>query len=228
LVIYREIDRSSFIKIFEECILNILKRKTGTDNYSVIFNPKNEDIEIIRTFKVVADNDDYDDNDSMPISVVQQIDEDYEIGDIVSETVDIDVFNRTQLMTLRNNIVDRIKRINKLNSYNSYKDLVGEIITAEVVKYNKNETILKYDNVIIILPASNKLDKDKFIVGKLTKVHIDKINDTYKDIVIIGSRNSKDFIKKIFELEFNSIQSGEITIEDVIIVGDRIKVIVDT
>jgi transcription antitermination factor NusA-like protein len=101
-------------------------------------------------------------------------------------------------------------------------------MAKKLIKYNKNETILKYDNVIIILPASNKLDKDKFIVGKLTKVHIDKINDTYKDIVIIGSRNSKDFIKKIFELEFNSIQSGEITIEDVIIVGDRIKVIVDT
>lgn len=228
LVLYREIDRATFIKIFEESILSILKKKSGSDNYSVIFNPKNEDIEIIRTYKVVSDNDDYNDEDCIAISIAQQIDEDFEVGDEVSETVDIDIFNRTQLMNLRNVIVEKIKRVNKQNNYNSYKDLVGEIITAEIVKHNKNEIILKYDNVIIILPATNKLDKDNFVNGKLVKVYIDKINDTYKDIIISANRNSKEFIKKILEAEFSVIQSGEINIEDVIIVGDRIKVIVDT
>ena len=73
----------------EESFRSVIAKLFGSDdNYDVIVNPDKGDFEIYRNRTVVADGEVKDDNREISLTEARQIDEDYEVGEEVSENVD--------------------------------------------------------------------------------------------------------------------------------------------
>ena len=139
----KNIDRSTLISVMEESFRNVLAKMFGTDeNFDVIINPDKGDFEIYRNRKVVEDGQVQDENLEIALSEARKIDEDYEVGEEVTDTVNFIDFGRRAILTLRQTLASKILDLQKEGLYTRYSEMVGQIVSAELYQIWKREMLL--------------------------------------------------------------------------------------
>jgi transcription termination/antitermination protein NusA len=228
----KNIDRPTMIKVLEEVFRTMIRKKFGTDaNFDVIINPESGDLEMWRTREIVDDNsEDIWDYDKIPLEEAKKIEPDFEIGEEVAELVKLEDFGRRIVQTARQTLIQKIKDLEKEGLYDKYKDMVGELISAEVYQVLGREIILMdSDGNELSLPKAEQIGKDRFKKGEPVKAVIHKaemLNGTPK---ITLSRTSPVFLERLFENEIPEIYDGVIMIRKIVREpGDRAKVAVES
>lgn len=227
----KNIDRATLMSVLEECFRSVIAKTYGSDdNYDVIVNPDKGDFEIYRNRTVVADGEVKDSNREIALSEARGIDNDYEIGEEVSQTVQFSEFGRRAILTLRQTLASRILELEHDSLYNQYKDRVGEVITGEIYQSWKREALLVDDaNNELILPKTEQIPGDHFRKGETARAVILRVDNTNGAPKIILSRTSPLFLQRLLESEVPEIQDGLITIHKVArIPGERAKVAVES
>ncbi len=128
----KSIDRPTMISVLEEVFRTMIRKKYGTDdNFDVIINPENGDLEMWRTREIVDDDsEDIWDYDKIPLTEARKIQTDFEVGEEVAEEVKLIDFGRRLVQTARQTLIQKIKDLEKEMLYDKYKDQVGELITG--------------------------------------------------------------------------------------------------
>ena len=136
----KSIDRTTLVSVLEESFRNVLAKIFGSDeNFDVIVNPDKGDFEIYRNRVVVADGEVQDENKEIALKEARKIEQDYEVGEDVSEKVDFNKFGRRAILNLRQTLASKILELEHDSLYNKYKDRVGQIISGEVYQTWKRE-----------------------------------------------------------------------------------------
>jgi N utilization substance protein A len=227
----RNIDAATLVGVIEESFRSILAKLYGTDeNFDVIINPKNGDCEIHRTRIVVEDDNVQDPNKEMPLSEARGIADDYEVGEEVSESFDFKKFGRRAILTLRQTLASKILELEHDSLYNKYKDMVGQIVSAEVYQIWKNEMMLIDDeNNELILPKSEQIPGDFFRKGEPIRAVVLRVDNQNNNPKIYLSRTSPDFLRRLLEEEVPEIADGLFTVKDIArIPGERAKIAVES
>ena len=227
----RNIDAATLVGAIEERFRGVLAKLFGTDeNFDVIINPKNGDCEIHRTRVVVEDDQVVDSNKEMPLSEARSIADDYEVGEEVSENFDFQKFGRRAVLTLRQTLASKVLELEHDSLYNKYKDLVGQIVSAEVYQVWKSEVMLVDDeNNELILPKSEQIPGDFYRKGEMIRAVVLRVDNQNNNPKIYLSRTAPDFLRRLMEEEVPEITDGLITIKGVArIPGERAKVAVES
>ena len=227
----RNIDAATLVGVIEESFRGVLAKLFGTDeNFDVIINPKNGDCEIHRTRVVVEDDQVVDSNKEMPLSEARSIADDYEVGEEVSENFDFQKFGRRAVLTLRQTLASKVLELEHDSLYNKYKDLVGQIVSAEVYQVWKSEVMLVDDeNNELILPKSEQIPGDFYRKGEMIRAVVLRVDNQNNNPKIYLSRTAPDFLRRLMEEEVPEITDGLITIRGVArIPGERAKVAVES
>ena len=227
----KNIDRATMISVLEDSFRSVLIKRFGTDeNFDVIINDDKGDFEIWRNREVVKDEDLEDENLQISLSEAKKIDEDYELGEEVTDEVKFLDFGRRAILSLRQNLSARILELEKDNIYHSYKDRVGDIVTGEVYQIWKREILIIDDEGNeLILPKAEQIPSDFFRKGDNVRAVVVKVEIRNNNPLIILSRTSPVFLERLFELEVPEIFDGLITIKKIVRVpGERAKVAVES
>ena len=227
----KNIDRATLVSVLEECFRSVIAKIHGTDeNYDVIVNPNKGDFEIYRNRTVVADYDVKNPNMEISLSEARQIDDDYEVGEEVSQRVEFSDFGRRAILTLRQTLASRILELEHDTLYNQYKDRVGEVISGEVYQSWKRETLVTDDlGNELILPKTEQVPGDFFRKGETLRAVISRVDNANGNPKIIISRTDPMFLQRMIEDEVPEIQEGIIRICKVArIPGERAKVAVES
>ena len=227
----RNIDAATLVGVIEESFRGVLAKLFGTDeNFDVIINPKNGDCEIHRTRVVVEDDKVVDSNKELPLSEARSIADDYEVGEEVSENFDFQKFGRRAVLTLRQTLASKVLELEHDSLYNKYKDLVGQIVSAEVYQVWKSEVMLVDDeNNELILPKSEQIPGDFYRKGEMIRAVVLRVDNQNNNPKIYLSRTAPDFLRRLMEEEVPEITDGLITIKGVArIPGERAKVAVES
>jgi N utilization substance protein A len=227
----KNIDRATMMSVLEDVFRTTLARKYGTDeNFDVIINIDKGDFEIWRNRRVVADDEMTDSNLQISLTEAQKIDEDYEVGEEVTDEVKMADFGRRSILTLRQNLSSRIVELEKGNIYAKYKDRVGEIITGEVYQVWKREIlVLDDDGNELIIPKNEQIPSDHYRKGDSIRAVVLRVEMKNNNPLIILSRTSPVFLERLFELEVPEIFDGLITIKKVVrLPGEKAKVAVES
>jgi N utilization substance protein A len=227
----KNIDRTTLISILEEAFRNVISKMFGSDeNYDIIVNPDKGDFEIWRNRKVVQDDELEDPNLQITLSEAQKIDEDYEVGEEITDEVNFAGFGRRAVLNLRQALASKILELQKDNVYNKYKDRIGQIVSAEVYQIWKKEILLLDDeDNELILPKSEQISGDFFRKNETRRAVVVKVDNLNNNPKIILSRTSNVFMQRLFELEVPEIHDGLITIKRIArIPGERAKVAVES
>ncbi len=227
----KNIDRATMMSVLEDVFRSLLARKYGSDeNFDIIVNIDKGDFEIWRNREVVDDSELEDANTQIALSEAKKIDEDYEVGEEVSDEVKLNDFGRRAILALRQHLTTRILDLEKNNIYVKYKDRIGEIVTGEVYQVWKREIlILDDDGNELILPKSEQIPSDHFRKGDTIRAVVIKVDMRNNTPYIILSRTSPVFLERLFELEVPEIFDGLITIKKIVRVpGERAKVAVES
>ncbi|MBR6082979.1 MAG: transcription termination/antitermination protein NusA, partial [Salinivirgaceae bacterium] len=180
--------------------------------------------------EVVEDADLKDPNKEISLTEAKKIDEDYEVGEEVSDEVQMKDFGRRSILTLRQNLTTRIMELEKDQLYAKYKDRIGEIVTGEVYQVWKKEMmIIDDEGNELIMPKTEQIPSDFFRKGDSVRGVVVRVEMRNSTPLVILSRTSPLFLERLFELEVPEIFDGLITIKNIKrIPGERAKVAVES
>jgi N utilization substance protein A len=228
---FKNIDRETMMRILEDVFRNMLIKKHGTDeNFDIIINPDEGDLEIWRNREIVPDGEVEDDNAQIALSEAIKIEPDFEIGEEATEEIKLDHFGRRAILAMRQNLVSKIIELEKDSLYNKYSARVGEIITGEVYQVWKREILLLDDEGNeLILPKSEQIPSDYFKKGDTVRAVVAKVEMRNNNPIVILSRTAPEFLERLFEMEVPEVFDGLITIKNIVRVpGERAKVAVES
>lgn len=232
----KNIDRATLMSIIEDAFRGMLIKRYGTDkNFDIIVNSDRGVIEIYKNRKIVddefaEDSFDYDENKHISLTEAHKIEPDFEIGEDVSEPLNLNDFGRRAVLSLRQNLVQKIVELEKSEIYNKYKEKVGDVITAEVYQVWKKEIMLVDDEGNeLLLPKTEQIPSDFFKKGDTVKAVVSKVEMKNGNPTILVSRTSPVFLERLFENEVPEIFDGLITIKKIVREpGERAKVAVES
>jgi N utilization substance protein A len=104
---FKNIDRPTMMSIMEDVFRSLLIKKYGTDeNFDIIINPDKGDLEIFRNREIVddefaEDSFDYDENRHISLSDAHKIEPDFEIGEEITEPVNLEEFGRRAVLSVK-------------------------------------------------------------------------------------------------------------------------------
>ena len=227
----KNIDRATMINVLEESFRNVIAKMFGSDkNYDVIVNPDKGDFEIRRNRVVVNDDELTNPNAEIALSEALKIDEDYEVGEEVTDEVSFISFGRRAILNLRQTLASKILELEKDSLYNKYKDMVGTIIAAEVYQVWKKEILLLDDEGNeLLLPKTEQIPGDFYRKGETVRAVVLRVDNMNNNPKIILSRTSPLFLQRLFEQEVPEINDGLITLKRIArIPGERAKIAVES
>lgn len=227
----KNIDRSTMISILEESFRSVISKMFGSDeNYDVIINPDKGDCEIFRIRTVVEDDELTDPNLEISLTEAKKIEEDYEVGEEVTDQVDFLSFGRRAVLNLRQTLASKILDIQKDGLFSRYSEMVGQVVTGEVYQVWKKEILLLDDEGNeMLLPKTEQIPSDFYRKGEVVRAVVDKVENKNNNPKIYLSRTSPLFLERLFELEVPEIHDGLITIKKIArIPGERAKIAVES
>ena len=227
----KSIDRTTLVSVLEESFRNVLAKIFGSDeNFDVIVNPDKGDFEIYRNRVVVADGEVQDENKEIALKEARKIEQDYEVGEDVSEKVDFNKFGRRAILNLRQTLASKILELEHDSLYNKYKDRVGQIISGEVYQTWKREVLLVDDeNNELILPKGEQISRDQYRKGETVRAVILRVDNENNNPKIILSRTAPEFLERLLEAEVPEINDGLIAIRKIArMPGERAKIAVES
>ena len=227
----KNIDRTTLVGVLEESFRNVIAKIYGSDeNFDVIVNPDKGDFEIYRNRVVVADGDVKDENKEISLTEARKIQQDYDVGEDVSEKIEFAKFGRRAILNLRQTLASKVLELEHDSLYNKYKDRVGQVISGEVYQVWKREVLLVDDeNNELILPKSEQIPNDQYRKGETVRAVILRVDNENNNPKIILSRTAPTFLERLLEAEVPEISDGLIVIKKIArMPGERAKVAVES
>jgi N utilization substance protein A len=228
----KNIDRPTMVRVLEDVLRTLIKKKYGSDeNFDVIVNTQNGDLEMWRVREIVPDGEVMDEQAQISFSEAVSIDEDYEVGEECYEGLTLAEFGRRSIMAARQTLISRIMDLEKDEVYKKYMDRVGEIVLGEVSQILKRELLI-LDDVTgneLILPRNEMIRADYYRKGDMVRGIIRRVEMKNNNPVVIVSRTDSLFLEKLLEQEVPEIEDGLITVKKIVrIPGERAKVAVES
>nr|WP_185871648.1 transcription termination factor NusA [Blattabacterium cuenoti] len=227
----KNIDRVSLMAILEESIRCVLRKKyESSKNYDIIVNPDQGDLEIWRNRIVVKDGKIKDINKEIEISIARKIEPDFEIGEEVTEKVELQSLGRRAILSLRQNLLSKINEYDNTNIYKKFKNKIGEIINVEVYHILPKQIIMRDDEQNeMVLPKQEQIPNDFFRKGDPVRVLVKRVDWKDNKPFAILTRKDESFLEELFKLEIPEVSDGLITVKKVArIPGEKAKVAVES
>jgi len=225
------IDRPTMMKVVEDVFKTLLRKKYGSDeNFDVIVNAEQGDLEIFRRRMIVEDGEVEDPLAEIAYSEAIKIEPDFEVGEELIESLDLYDFGRRAILAAKQTLASRIGDLKKNVLITKYEDRLGELINAEVYQvWRKEVLLLDDDGNELILPKSEQIPQDFFKKGENIRAIISRVDVKNNTPVIILSRTSPVLLEKLLEMEVPEIAEGLITIKKIVREpGERAKVAVES
>ena len=225
----KDIDRDSLTLIVEDVFRAMIRKRYGADdNFDIIFNPDNGDIQILHVQDIVENWNLKDPVTEIELDNARKVDEDFEIGEEVASEINITGFGRRAVMAARQAFSQRIRDIEKEKIYQDYSELVGEVVVGEIYQTRRREVLVIHNKVELVLPRTEQIFKDRYRKGDMLRAVVQEVKrDLGNNPQVIISRADSVFMERLFELEVPEIYEGIVEIKRIVREpGERAKVAV--
>ena len=227
----KSIDKQTLITVLEESFKSVIAKMYGPSaDYTVIVNPDKGDLEIYRNRLVMEDGDVANPDTQIALSDALLLDDEAEIGEEVTDKVELASFGRRMILNLRQTLASKILELQKEVLYQKYKDMMGQIVTGELDQVWKKEMLLlDEEGNELYLPKQNQIPTDYYRKGEMVRAVVVQVDNKNQNPKIVLSRTAPLFLQRLFEQEVPEVKEGLIAIKNIArIPGERAKVAVET
>ena len=228
---FKRIDKQTFINVLQDSFRSVITKMYGNAaNYDVIVNPDKGDLEIYRNRLVMEDDDVANPETQIALSDALLLDDEAEVGEEVTDKVDLNSFGRRMILNLRQTLASKILELQKESLYLKYKEMIGQVVTGELYQVWKKEMLLlDEEGNELYLPKQNQIPTDFYRKGEMVRAVVVQVDNKNQNPKIILSRTSPLFLQRLFEQEVPEVKEGLIAIKKIArIPGERAKVAVET
>ena len=228
---FKRIDKQTFINVLQDSFRSVITKMYGNAaNYDVIVNPDKGDLEIYRNRLVMEDDDVANPETQIALSDALKLDDEAEVGEEVTDKVDLQSFGRRMILNLRQTLASKILELQKESLYQTYKEMIGQVVTGELYQVWKKEMLLlDEEGNELYLPKQNQIPTDYYRKGEMVRAVVVQVDNKNQNPKIILSRTAPLFLQRLFEQEVPEVKEGLIAIKKIArIPGERAKVAVET
>ena len=228
---FKRIDKQTFINVLQDSFRSVIAKMYGNSaHYDVIVNPDKGDLEIYRNRLVMEDDDVANPETQIALSDALQLDDEAEVGEEVTDKVEMSSFGRRMILNLRQTLASKILELQKESLSQKYKEMIGQGVTGELYQVWKKEMLLlDEDGNELYLPKQNQIPTDYYRKGEMVRAVVVQVENKNQTPKIILSRTAPLFMQRLFEQEVPEVKEGLIAIKKIArIPGERAKVAVET
>jgi N utilization substance protein A len=139
-----------------------------------------------------------------------------EPGSEAKISLDTQDFSRIAAQTAKQVIVQKIRESERDALYEEMNKKVGQIINGVIYRIANKNIIVDIGKTEGILPASEQIFKEKFVIGQHVRAVIIKVDKNAKGPAIVLSRASGELVKRLFELEVPEIYEKVVEIVNIV------------
>ena len=201
-------------------------KKNYKTNETIKVDISDQSIKVYAVKEVVENVE--DENTQITLENAKKITKRAKIGDVVNIEVTPKNFNRVAAEAGKLILIQRLREAERDLVYTQYADKKGQIVVGVVQNSDKNGTIVDLGKVEAIIPTNKQVKTEKFKSHQRIKAYVEKVlpGGKYGPQIIL-SRNSPEFVKKLFELEVPEIIDGIVEIKGIARdAGSRTKIAV--
>lgn len=135
------------------------------------------------------------------------------VGQVWKEEIDLSIFKRKAASLFKQTLLNELKGLEREEAYNFFADKEGEIVSGRVVSSNEHFVTLNLSRgVDATISIKDCIPGETFYEGEMKKVYVVSVEKTSKGPKIVLSRNNREIVKKLFELNIPEVASGTIEI----------------
>jgi N utilization substance protein A len=224
----KHMSKDMLIEAIESALVSAYKKNYGTSqNVRVDIDRQTGDINVFMRRDIVEEVEDPFSQASL--EEAQEIDPEYEIGDVIEYQVTPRDFGRIAAQTAKQVVVQRIREAERGMIYDDYVNRQGEIVTGTIQRVSNETVFVNMGRTEGILAVTEQVRGEKYTVNSRLKVYIMDVKRTTKGPQVYLSRSHPGLVKRLFELEVPEIQDGIVEIRSVAReAGSRSKIAVYT
>ena len=224
----KHIDKETLIDAIEAALISAYKKNYGTSqNVRVNIDRETGDIDVFMRRDVVEVVE--DEFSQTSLEEAQEIDPEYELGDVIEYMITPRDFGRIAAQTAKQVVVQKIRETERSMIYDDFNGRRGEIINCTVQRISGDTVYVSMGRAEGNLAAKEQIPGEKYRVNQRLKVYIMDVKNGTKGTQIFLSRTHPGFVKKLFELEVPEIQEGVVEIKSIAReAGSRAKIAVCT
>ena len=209
----RGLERETVIEAIESALLSAAKRSLGpTRELRVTINRKTFNIKVLASLEVVERK-----RSSLEISLTDALKAHPEakLGDMVEAEITPENFGRIAAQTAKQAIMHKIKQAEKDKVYAEYKDRVGDIINCTVRRFERSDVILDLGRGEGVMPSRERVPTEEYQAGDRIRAYLLSVQNLPNGPEVILSRNSPEFVRRLFEIEVSEIADGTVQIKGI-------------
>lgn len=224
----KHMPKDMLIEAIESALVSAYKKNYGTSqNVRVSIDRENGDINVYMRRDIVEVVE--DEFSQASIEEAQEIDPEYEIGDVIEYQVTPQDFGRIAAQTAKQVVIQRIREAERGMIYDDYIGRTGQVVTGVVQRVSNNTVFINMGRAEGILSSNEQIPGEKYKTNDRLKVYVMDVKRTSKGPQVFLSRTHPGLVKKLFELEVPEIQDETIEIKSVAReAGSRSKIAVCT
>lgn len=228
----KSIDSPTMVRVLEDVFRTLIRRKYGSDdNFDVIVDSVNGELEIWRKREIVPEGEVEDERYQIDIDEAKAIEADNETGETCYEPIQILSFGRRAIMAARQTLISRVLELEKDKVYKIFSEKIGELINGEVTQVLKKEFVITDEATgsELMLPKTEMIRADFYRKGDMVRAVVKRVELKNNLPVVILSRIDNMFLERLLEQEVPEIEDGLIVIRKVVRApGERAKVAVES
>ena len=196
----KSIDKRTLITVLEESFKSVILKMYGPSaDYTIIVNPDKGDLEIYRNRLVMEDGDVANPDTQIALSDALLLDDEAEVGEEVTDKVELASFGRRMILNLRQTLASKILELQKEALYEKYKDMRGQVVTGELYQVWKKEILLlDEEGNELYLPKANQIPTDYYRKGDMVRAVVIQVENKNQQPKIILSRTAPRFLQRLF------------------------------
>lgn len=166
-------------------------------------------------------------NEQMSLVQAQKINIAYEPGDFIEVEVTPGSFGRIAAQTAKQVVVHRLREAERGVIFDRFIEREGEIMNAVIHRVDKSGILLELENAEGIMPGSETVPGERYIINDQIKVYVMEVRKTTKGPQIVVSRTHPGLLKRLFEIEVPEIMQNIVQIKSIAReAGSRTKIAV--
>ena len=208
------IDREILTEAINAALLSAYKKNFGTaQNVRIDIDNTSGQVKVYALKKVVEEVNDA--NLEIDIDQAKEINQSYDIDDIVEIEVTPKNFGRIAAQNAKQVVIQRIREAERILVYEKFLEKENEVIPAIVQRVERRNVYVDMDMAEGILPPNEQMPNEQYRVNDRIRVYITDVKKTTKGPQIIVSRTHPGLVKRLFEREVLEIIRGEVIIKNI-------------
>ncbi|MFO7538106.1 MAG: transcription termination factor NusA [Chloroflexota bacterium] len=152
---------------------------------------------------------------------------DVELGDVVMVDSTTDSFGRIAAQTAKQVLLQRVREAEREQLFEDFSGREGELVNGTVQSISGQHITIGLGRTEAIMPKSHQVQGERYRAHDKIRVYVLEVRRTNRGPQIFVSRNHRNLLRRLLELEVPEIYNGQVDIKSIAReAGQRSKVAV--